>query len=65
MSSERAAEAIGAALSDTSDGYENSLYKGELGVAALVFDLDAPERSAMPLFESESVTRRTGQPTRR
>jgi serine/threonine-protein kinase len=31
----------------------DSLYKGEVGVALLVADLEQPERSCMPLFESE------------
>jgi serine/threonine protein kinase len=39
------------------EGFENSLYKGELGVAVLLVDLDAPILSAMPLFE------RTGSQT--
>ncbi|MCB1906018.1 MAG: protein kinase [Rhodocyclaceae bacterium] len=53
IAAERAAEWIGPALSDSADGYQDSLYKGELGVAALVFDLASPGASAMPLFESE------------
>jgi serine/threonine-protein kinase len=30
-----------------------SLYKGDLGVALLMFDLERPETSAMPFFERE------------
>jgi serine/threonine-protein kinase len=35
------------------EGYENSLYKGEVGVAALLADCARPERAALPFFESE------------
>jgi serine/threonine-protein kinase len=31
----------------------DSLYKGEVGVALLAADLDAPEHACMPLFEAE------------
>ncbi len=34
-------------------GFENSLYKGEVGVAALIADLEKPEGAALPFFESE------------
>lgn len=45
----RAAAAAGAAPQDWPD----SLYKGTVGVALLAADLEQPERSAMPLFETE------------
>jgi eukaryotic-like serine/threonine-protein kinase len=35
------------------DGYVNSLYKGEVGVALLAADLARPELSCMPFFEGE------------
>ena len=51
----RAAEiAIGAAAAGVPDEDTNpplSLYKGRAGLALLAIELDAPERSAMPLFE--------------
>jgi eukaryotic-like serine/threonine-protein kinase len=31
----------------------DSLYKGEVGVALLAADLEAPEHACMPLFASE------------
>ena len=34
-------------------GFENSLYKGQLGVALLAAELDFPTRTALPFFESE------------
>ena len=38
---------------------QDSLYKGEVGVALLVAELRTPEQASMPLFESErwGVTR--------
>jgi hypothetical protein len=32
----------------------NRLYKGDVGVALLIADLQAPEHGRMPLFEAES-----------
>lgn len=34
-----------------SAGYEHSLYKGEVGLASLLVDLEQPERALMPVFE--------------
>ena len=34
------------------EGFDNSLYKGDVGVAALLVDLEDPARAAMPFFES-------------
>jgi hypothetical protein len=36
----------------------DSLYKGEVGVALLAADLEAPEHACMPLFEAEGWSRR-------
>jgi eukaryotic-like serine/threonine-protein kinase len=36
----------------------DSLYKGEVGVALLAADLDAPEHACMPLFEADGWPRR-------
>lgn len=36
-------------------GFEMSLYKGELGVALLLADLEQPESAVFPFFESEFV----------
>jgi eukaryotic-like serine/threonine-protein kinase len=37
----------------TSDHPRHSLYKGELGLALLIADLDKPQSAAMPMFGSE------------
>jgi eukaryotic-like serine/threonine-protein kinase len=39
--------------SEEDRGFENSLYKGEVGVVALINDLDDPLSAALPFFESE------------
>jgi serine/threonine protein kinase len=49
----QAAVSIRTAQPEDERGFENSLYKGELGVAALIADLDNPESAALPFFESE------------
>ncbi|MFN2135887.1 MAG: lanthionine synthetase LanC family protein [Candidatus Promineifilaceae bacterium] len=56
---ERAAElgrqaAVNSRRPQTGDfeGFENSLYKGDVGVAALLIDLEDPQHAAMPFFES-------------
>lgn len=40
---------------DSVQGLENSLYKGEIGVALLASCLTRPEMAAMPAFESEAI----------
>jgi serine/threonine-protein kinase len=49
----QAAVNIRAYQSEEEKGFENSLYKGEVGVAALITDLENPESAALPFFESE------------
>ena len=61
IAAERAAEWIAQPASGDADGFDNSLYKGELGVAALVSDLTDPGAAAMPLFESEIAWSRAGR----
>jgi serine/threonine-protein kinase len=36
----------------------DSLYKGEVGVALLAADLEAPDHACMPFFEAEGWPRR-------
>lgn len=49
----RAATNIRAKPVDTDTGFEHSLYKGEVGIAALLSDLAYPKLAAFPFFESE------------
>ncbi len=53
----RAAERMAGADLDEKEGYAHSLYKGDVGVAALVAELRNPEWTAMPFFESERTCR--------
>jgi serine/threonine-protein kinase len=55
VAARRAAELIGPSMAQSADGFENSLYKGELGVAALAIEVDYPDQAAMPFFESERM----------
>lgn len=51
---DRARDVCEQAAADTSSGMRNnSLYKGDLGIAVLVADLALPETAFMPLFGSE------------
>ena len=52
---ERAQELAGRAAAAAGDpqDWPDSLYTGRVGVALLAADLERPERSAMPLFETE------------
>ncbi len=51
---EKAATAANMAHRQGIEGLPFSLYKGDIGVAVLVADLDRPELAAMPFFESAS-----------
>ena len=52
---ENAARSMPEELSQTDgQGFENSLYKGEVGLATLLADLEQPECAAMPFFETEN-----------
>ncbi len=51
--SNRGAISIRAAPLAEYKGFENSLYKGELGVALLSADLACPKEASFPFFESE------------
>jgi serine/threonine-protein kinase len=42
---------------EESKGYEHSLYKADVGVAALIADLHAPRDAVFPFFESEYLAR--------
>ena len=42
-----------AALSRRDEGLPHSLYKGDVGVAVLIAEIDKPELAAMPFFELE------------
>jgi len=39
----------------TADHPRHSLYKGELGLALLIADLEQPQTAAMPMFGSEAA----------
>lgn len=49
---EKAATAANAAHRQCSEGLPFSLYKGDVGLAVLIADLERPELAAMPFFES-------------
>jgi len=51
---DRAARHVSAA---ESEGREDSLYKGEVGIALLAAEQEAPERAAMPFFAPEGWVR--------
>ena len=51
---EKAATAANLAHRQGSEGLPFSLYKGDVGVAVLIADLERPQLAAMPFFESTS-----------